>query len=104
MRFIDKSNRDLTLYELELTAKIHDIEMYATEDNTENGVKVDYLDINRYILSNDDKPTYSLLLNNVPVLDFCEFDKIITYIFNRFDYQTNFYLFNYDGSTNLKEL
>ena len=98
MRFIDKTKKDITLYELELTAKMHDIEMYATEDNTETGVKVDYLDVYRYVSSPDNRPTYSLLLNNKPVLDFCEFHKIISYIFNHFDYQTNWYLFNYDGS------
>jgi len=92
MRFIDKTNKDLTLYELELTAKMHDIEMYATEDNTENGVKVDYLDIRSI------DHLYSLFFNGLPVLEFTKFDNIISYIFNHFEYQTNWHLFNYDGS------
>ena len=92
MRFIDKTNKDLTLYELELTAKMHDIEMYATEDNTENGVKVDYLDIRSI------DHLYSLFFNGLPVLELTKFDNIISYIFNHFEYQTNWHLFNYDGS------
>lgn len=94
MRFIDKTNKDLTLYELELTAKIHDIEMYATEDNTETGVKVDYVDIKAlYSL-------YSIYFNGIPVLEYAKFSKVMEYIFNNFDYQTNWYIFNYDGSKN----